>query len=325
MPSRALNAGDEVFKQVNYRAKVQGIGVRKAHSEGLKGKEFDKFVKEHFRNSFDEYGRGVNDEALEYARLATYTNELTGFTKKFQQAVNEYPALKQLFPFIRTPFQLAKSIVDRSPLALGYRGKHLLGLSNDAKMIVRARGQMAMGTILFSSAFALAKLGMLQSKTNTVGADEKMLSSFKDSELIRLKKTKKNFKQYSFLVNGVQIPFGRLDPYGAFFGLVADIQTNYQYLKQEEIERQQKNILETKGSCLHLLNRALDIGYLRKSDLKALEQKINMELNTSSVLKGLSDDTIMRKLQDGAAYQKSKNFTNAEVNAGVTMCSMMYQ
>ena len=93
----------------------------------------------------------------------------------------------------------------------------------------------------------------------------------------------------------------------------------------ESLTTQQKNILETKGSCLHLLNRALDIGYLRKSDLKALEQKINMELNTSSVLKGLSDDTIMRKLQDGAAYQKSKNFTNAEVNAGVTMCSMMYQ
>ena len=47
-----------------------------------------------------------------------------------------------------------------------------------------------MGTILFSSAFALAKMGMLQSKTNLVGADEKMLSSFKDSELLRLKKSK---------------------------------------------------------------------------------------------------------------------------------------
>ena len=94
---------------------------------------------------------------------------------------------------------------------------------------------------------------------------------------------------------------------------------------KQSLTTQQKNILETRGGCLHLLNRALDIGYLRKSDLKALEQKINMELNTSSVLKGLSDDTIMRKLQDGAAYQKSKNFTNAEVNVGVTMCSMMFQ
>ena len=37
-PSRALNAGDEAFKQVNYRSKLRAIGVRKAHEYGLKGK-----------------------------------------------------------------------------------------------------------------------------------------------------------------------------------------------------------------------------------------------------------------------------------------------
>ena len=78
---------------------------------------------------------------------------------------------------------------------------------------------------------------MLQSKTNVVGGDEKMLSTFKDSELLRLKKTNQNFKPYSFLINGKQIPFGRLDPYGAFFGWVADFATNYDRLTQEEIEK----------------------------------------------------------------------------------------
>ena len=276
LPSRALNAGDEVAKQINYRAKVQGIGVRKAHSEGLKGKEFDKFVKEHFENSFDEYGRGVNDEALEYARLATYTNELTGFTKKFQQAVNEYPALKQLFPFIRTPFQLAKSVVDRSPAALAYRWRHILGESNNAKEIVKARGQLAMGMILFSSAYALAKMGMIQSKTNVVGADERMLSSFKDSELLRLKKSKLNYKPYSFVVKGVQIPFGRLDPYGAFFGLVADIMTNYDRLTQDEIEKRgAEGILflmnQTENSPLSFMDKA---GIAAKSTFHATRDNL---------------------------------------------------
>ena len=236
LPSRALNAGDETFKQINYRSKLETIATREGLALNLKGKELNKFVDDYYKAGFDESGRGLNEEALNYAREATYTNELTGFTKKFQEAVNEYPVLKQLFPFIRTPFQLAKSVVDRSPVAMTYRMKHLLGMTNDPKMIAKARGQMAMGTMLFSSAFIFEKMGIMSSSTNKVD-DDKMLDKFKDSELMRFKKTETNFKPYSFIVNNVQVPFGRLDPYGAFFGIVADISTNYQKLSQDEIER----------------------------------------------------------------------------------------
>ena len=108
-------------------------------------------------------------------------------------------------------------------------------------MIAKARGQMAMGTMLFSTAFIFEKMGILQSATNKVDDPEKgkgvILDKFKDSEIMRFKKSELNFKPYSFVVNGVQIPFGRLDPYGAFFGLVADISTNYQKLTQDEIEK----------------------------------------------------------------------------------------
>jgi len=241
LPSRALNAGDEAFKQVNYRSKLEAIATRKAQELGLKGKEFNDFVEKYYKDGFDEFGRGLDEEALAYAREATYTNELTGFTKRFQEAVNTYPVLKQLFPFIRTPFQLAKSVVDRSPIPLPYRWKHVLGQSNDPKMIAKARGQMAMGTMLFSSAFIFEKMGMMSSATNKVDDIEtgkgRILDKYTDSELMRFKKSELNFKPYSFIINGVQIPFGRLDPYGAFFGIVADISTNYQKLTQKEIER----------------------------------------------------------------------------------------
>ena len=236
LPSRFLNAGDEVAKQLNYRSKLRSQAVREAKSEGLKGKKLDEFVDQYMRDGYDEYGRGTNLESLEYAREATYTNDLTGFTKKFQEAINEYPILKQAFPFIRTPFQLAKSIVDRSPLALGYRTKHLLGISNDPRMIAKARGQAAMGTVLFTSAYVLGEMGMLNSATNKTTDDGKVLDKFKDAELMRLKKSEENFKPYSFVIGKTQIPFGRLDPYGAFFGMVADIKTNYAKLEQKEIE-----------------------------------------------------------------------------------------
>ena len=241
LPSRALNAGDEAFKQVNYRSKLRALSVSKAKELGLKGKEKETFIKDFFDDGFDEIGRGTNLEALAYAREATYTNELSGVLLKMQNGINEYPVLKQLFPFVRTPVQLAKAVVDRSPFALGYRWKHILGQSNDPRMMVKARGQLAMGTILFSSSYLLGQSGFMTSATNHNGGwfnegDERMLDKFKDTELMRMKKTQLNFKPYSFVIGDVQIPFGRLDPYGAFFGIVADIQSNYNRLKQSELE-----------------------------------------------------------------------------------------
>ena len=289
LPSRALNAGDEAFKQVNYRSKLQAIGTREGLEQGLKGKELDKFVDDYYKAGFDEHGRGLNEEALAYAREATYTNELTGFTKKFQEAVNEYPVLKQLFPFIRTPFQLAKSVVDRSPVAMTYRMKHLLGMTNDPKMIAKARGQMAMGTMLFTSAYIFEKMGIMNSATNKVD-DGKMLDKFKDSELMRFKKSELNFKPYSFVINGVQIPFGRLDPYGAFFGIVADISTNYQKLTQDEIERlgadmqmflfnQSENnplsLLDKSGIATKAVFRATRDNLLSKTYLQTVHEIVN--------------------------------------------------
>ena len=109
--------------------------------------------------------RGTNEEALRYAEETTYTNELTGFSKRFQEAINKYPILKQVLPFVRTPFQLAKAISDRTPLAGLYRTKHLLGLSGDPVMIAKARGQLAVGSILLGTAYYLASMGLISGRT----------------------------------------------------------------------------------------------------------------------------------------------------------------
>ena len=255
LPSRALNAGDEFFKQINYRSKLRALSVAKVKELNLKGKEREKFIEEFFNDGFDEVGRGTNLEALAYAREATYTNELSGILLKLQNGINEYPVLKQIFPFVRTPVQLAKAVIDRSPFALGYRWKHILGQSNDPRMMVKARGQLAMGTILFSSSYLLGQAGLMSSATNHnqgwfSDGDGKTLDKFKDAELLRTKKSLTNFKPYSFIIGDTQIPFGRLDPYGAFFGIVADIQSNYNKFKEAELEE-----LNATG-MLFLLNQA---------------------------------------------------------------------
>jgi len=237
LPTRFLNATDEFFKQINYRAKLNSLAVSAGDARGLKGKDFEDFVNEYVRQGFDEKGlRGTNAEALKYAQENTFTNELTGFSKKFQDVINTYPAMKQLFPFVRTPFQIAKAITDRTIGGVTYNLEHLLGLSNDPKMIAKVRGQTAMGGILLSSAGALYQLGMISGATNKKG-DGVALNRYDDAELLRLKKSETNFKPYAFNFGDTQIQFGRLDPYGAFFGIVADFMTIRDRLTQEQVER----------------------------------------------------------------------------------------
>ena len=178
MPSRFLNAGDEFFKQINYRGALEEQAHLLATRQGLTGKKYKDFVDEYFKQGFDENGlRGTNEEALRYAEETTYTNELTGFSKRFQEAIIEYPILKQVFPFVRTPFQLAKAISDRTPLAGLYRTNHLLGLSGDPVMIAKARGQLAVGSILLGTAYYLASMGLISGRTGYT--DEKPLNHTK--------------------------------------------------------------------------------------------------------------------------------------------------
>lgn len=235
-PTRILNATDEFFKQINYRSKLEALALQAGEARGYKGKDLDNFIKEYIKEGFDEQGlRGTNLEALKYAQENTFTNELTGFAKKFQDAINTYPVLKQFFPFVRTPFQLAKAIADRTVGGL-YNLDHLLGRSGDPRMIAKVRGQTAMGGILLSSASALYQLGMISGATNKKD-DGKALNQYSDAELLRLKKSETNFKPYSLNIGDTQIQFGRLDPYGAFFGIVADFMTIRDRLTQEQIER----------------------------------------------------------------------------------------
>ena len=242
MPTRALNATDEFFKQMNYRAKVRGLAVAEAKAQNLVGKEFDDFTASYYRNSFDADGlRGTNLEALRYAKEVTYTTDLQGFAKGFQDWINQYPALRQAFPFIRTPFNLAKAVADGTPLAASYRWKDLLGQSGDPRAITRARGDLALGSIFLTSAYLLYEAGIIQGATQQSGGffnnnEGKPLDKFTDTDLVRMNKAR-GFVPYSFRLGDIQIEFKRIEPFGTFFALMADIGENYNKMEEKQKEK----------------------------------------------------------------------------------------
>ena len=63
-------------------------------------------------------GVGTNKEAMEWARTNTFTDELNpnslaGLLQKF--SIN-FPAMKQIIPFVRTPVNIASSVIQRLPI-----------------------------------------------------------------------------------------------------------------------------------------------------------------------------------------------------------------
>ena len=219
--TRALNAEDEFFKQMNYRAKLYAIAVRQAKNLGksmVKDKKFNgKPVSDfelHILKTFDEGFEdniAKNMEALEWARTNTFTNELNpnSFGGFLQRYSTEFPALKQIIPFIRTPWNIAGAMASRTPLGLLSKNFRRKLFSNNPVVQSQAWGQQIVGTSLLGMATFMTLSGLVTGNGTS------------DPEL-RKQMQRGKWKPYSFKVGDVYIPYGRLDPFGMFFGLVAD-------------------------------------------------------------------------------------------------------
>ena len=232
--TRALNAEDEFFKQMNYRAKLYSIAVRtaknlnlsKVKDKSLNGKpvsDFELKVAEIFEGGFKD-GVGTNKEALDWARVNTFTDELlpdsyAGMLQKY--SINN-PWVKQIIPFIRTPTNIASSVIQRIPIAnqLSRRYKNA-ARSNNPYQKAQAMGGQILGTSLLITASLLAKGGMLTG------------GGYQDYKLKREQK-RAGFKPYSFKFGDTYISYQRLDPFGMFFGLVADYNEMFDEMSEKE-------------------------------------------------------------------------------------------
>ena len=65
---------------------------------------------------------------LQMAEEGTYTNELTGIFKRIGDLANEFPLIKQIIPFTRTPVNLMLNVVDRTPLGFIRKNIEMISL-----------------------------------------------------------------------------------------------------------------------------------------------------------------------------------------------------
>jgi len=247
LPSRFLLAEDEFFKQLNFRAYVKASAWEDGMRKGLQGADLQDHIQRQFdgtieivnKNSManvkDKSVLDLYEKAQQYAAETTFTADLPeGSLGGAIQGVARHPAGRIIFPFVRTPINIFKAQVRRTPGVNMLLQEYRQALkSTDPSVAAKAKGEMILGGAIWSVAgiTALAINDPMSELAITGGgpSDFNMLNqkratgwqpySFRfllkdENGNIRMGKDGKPRYKY--------VSFKRLDPWSSFLMMAAD-------------------------------------------------------------------------------------------------------
>jgi hypothetical protein len=210
-PGRMLLAADEFFKAVSHRGEINATAFRTAKGEGLKGDAFAARIKELQANPTD----AMLLAAEKAARYATFTTEL-GKTGKAAETMLNTPVMrpfKLILPFFRTPVNVAKYGIERTPLAIlplaPQLRANLLG-KNGVLAAQQARARLAMGTTIAGMAMAYAMDGSITGSGPADPGQKNVLRA-------------QGWRPYSIKIGDTYYSYQRIEPLSTLFGAAADI------------------------------------------------------------------------------------------------------
>jgi hypothetical protein len=157
LPGRFLTAEDEFFRAVAMRQELNVVARQQARLEGLADDAFDARIVDLLSHPTDE----MLAAAREYAAYQTFTKELGPLGRAVQDFANSHPAAKFIVPFVRTPVNLFKYAVERTPA--GYAMKEVRqNLSGRNGEVARDTqiARMVLGTMTMSAFGYLAFNGL---------------------------------------------------------------------------------------------------------------------------------------------------------------------
>lgn len=208
-PTRLLASSDEFFKQIAYRSRVVAKAQVEAQDAGLRGADAEAFVQKRMSDAFDpQTGAGLDEDALLYAQQATFTQPLgsSGFGSSVQVFANRSPWLRLVLPFVKTPANVLSDWWQRSPLHY----QNYLDLSAGGERRAQAAARLTMGAAYYTAAATLVGNGLITG----MGPQ--------DPETKKLWKAAGN-QPYSIKVGDKWVSYNRMDPFGMFFGVAADV------------------------------------------------------------------------------------------------------
>ena len=273
LPSRLLMTGDELLKQLNYRGRLYTNALDNTMERGLSlySKEGRNNIKRIFDEGFDKNGHAnikdnpINEEALQYARVSTYTNTLKGgayldYGSKIQTFLNSAPEFRFLAPFIRTPTNLWRHFGNRIP-GLGIFTKQNRDLWNSGDRRARAEvlGRQFLGMAAVMYGFSLATERVEDENGNSY---PKITGNGPSDFRIKKQWLQLGWQPYSIAQKNedgtvTYKQYNRMDPRFFPLGIVADLIENFGNLN----DQQNENI--TSAAILTVMKNLTNKTYLR--------------------------------------------------------------
>lgn len=185
---RLMMASDELMTQLNYRATMRAKAMGMADNELQLGKiteaEYAETVDKHFKNiAVDDIGRPLDFKTYAECKDMLFQlpldrklhNPLTGKREQVdttslmlkggavgQGIVERIPPLRTLFLFIKTPVNIADSVLKSNPLYMAlspdFRAKFT---AKDPMVRAKARGQLAGSVLLYTGGIIAASQNLI--------------------------------------------------------------------------------------------------------------------------------------------------------------------
>jgi hypothetical protein len=212
-PGRALMAADEFFKWIIYRSQLASDAYKIAKNEGLKG---EKLAERYSELKLSPSEKMVKKAAFE-AEYRTFTNPLGEFGNRVMRLRSDFVAdnkkypnpLKFVLPFIRTPTNIAKFALERTPAGFISKTYKILNKKIPPEEIAEELAKPIVGSIIIAGALILSRMGLI------TGAGPK-----DDDERDTLYRM--GWLPYSLKIGDRYYSYSRLEPLGSVLGMTAD-------------------------------------------------------------------------------------------------------
>lgn len=205
VPSTMLAAEDKFFKSIGYRMELNALAYRQASGEGLEGEAFAKRV----TDILNDPPATLKADAVNAAHYQTFTKPLGDAGKAVQNLLTKAPIFRIVVPFVRTPINVVKYSLERTPLAY-ISGKIRADIRAGGARAAQAHARVALGSMIMMTMADMAMEG-----TVTGGGPL-------DPEVRRHWMAQGN-QPYSVRVGDRWYSYKRLDPIGMIVGLSADM------------------------------------------------------------------------------------------------------
>ncbi len=286
VPQDFLTSADEFFKVLNYRAKVRGKSLTSSLDAGLNPKDTAKRLVDDLEASITADGAALNVDALEYSRAATFTDELKGKAASASGLFRGEGAVgtagEFFIPFIRTPHNIMKNIIVRSPLAAANMKGINASIAAGGSEASAAIGRLTTAAALTGTAGILVSQGRITGRgpLNPTTRDR-----WKDA----------GFEPYTISFGNVKVNYNRLSSIFGTLAMMADLHYAAGDMKPEQMLEGVTSVVAS------MLNYVSDQGFIGnaaemmdvmiKGDAAAMQEFVEKTAIGMAVPKAISQFT----------------------------------